>query len=63
MILDFLDSTEVLVFVGLVLFGSVLVFVVGVFEFLVHFDDAGFEGDKLVNGDIFEVGEIFLLAE
>jgi hypothetical protein len=63
MVLDFLDSTEVLVFVGLVLFGGVLIFMVGVFEFLVHFNDAGFECDELVDGDIFKVGEVFLLVE
>ena len=63
MVFDLVESTEVLVFVGLVLFGGVVVLLVGVFEFLVHFEDVGFKGHELVDGDVFEVGEVFLLAE
>ncbi len=63
MVFDLLEGAEVLVFVGLVLFGGVVVLLVGVFEFLVHFEDVGFEGDELVDGNVFDVSEVFLFAE
>jgi hypothetical protein len=63
MVFDLLEGTEVLVFVRLVLFGGVVVLLVGIFKFLVHFKDVCFESDKLVDGDVFEVGEVFLFAE
>ena len=36
---------------------------VSIFKFLVHFKDVCFEGDKLVDGHVFEVGEVLLFTE